>query len=389
MFEMLTDEELRLYIHHETNYEESNPGLQYVFYRYNDMFRDHGYIPNAPLQVGLNLTNACNLKCLHCSRRVDKSEMQRSNENKFMENWKEILDILANSGVVQVFLSGGEPTLHPDIVDIICYAKQRRLKLALLTNGTKINSELLDVLAVHFSNEIDYVHLSIDDLNGDFEAIRRGGSFKTVDSTLESLASCGINTRVATTVSKKNVGHIFDVYEYCVNKDVGSIRFIPMFLRTPTSFGASDEVRAIKEFCKILSHKRNSGAKIKIISSPNRSVYPFSEWLRNYRDDLKLSFQTDSFVCPATVSSCEISPDGFVYPCSYFDQEDFYAGNIFDTSFLDIWGRGINWGYIRNKEYIDKECALCGEFSKCSSGCPAENYFKVNPCELLKRGGRF
>jgi len=112
MFSNLTQDELEAFIYHETHYTELNPGLQYVFYHYADLLNNTGYIPETPLQVGLNLTDICNINCLHCSRVI--AENNNSSE-KFMVRWREIIDSLADCEIVQVFLTGGEPTLHPNL----------------------------------------------------------------------------------------------------------------------------------------------------------------------------------------------------------------------------------------------------------------------------------
>jgi len=378
MFSNLTQEELEMYIYHETHYDEINLGLHYVFYHYDDLMNNTGFIPDAPLQVGLNLTDACNVYCLHCSRPVSAT-----NDAIYMKRWDKIIDDITNCGVVQVFLTGGEPTLHPDIVEIIQYIKEKRLKIVLSTNGLVLENSLVDIITKSFTDSQDYVQFSLDDLYENYEKIRVGSSFEKVKINLVKLIERGINVRVSSVVSEENVNRIFEIYKFCEDNKVSSIRFRPIFLRTRSHFNVPSEEKVIKEFCKIISHKKETNSSINLVSSPNRLIYPFSRWLMNNRQDMKLLFPTGSFVCPATVTSCEISPEGFVYPCSYFDNKNFFAGNVFEEDFSHIWRKGLNWNYIRKKKHISKDCSNCEEFNNCLSGCPAENYFGINHCEVI------
>ena len=380
MFFNLTREEMESYIQYATHYAEADIGLKYVFYHYTNLMHEDNFIPNSPLQIGLNLTNGCNIYCLHCSRANASTE----DATEFMKNWRQIIDSVLDCGVIQIFLTGGEPTLHPEIIEIIKYVKSKKIKMALLTNGLKINESLIDVLQECFTDSYDFVHFSLDALGDEYEKIRIGADFATVDSNLKKLTSKKINVHVVTTVSETNIDQLYDIYRYCVDNNVSGLRFIPIFLRNKSPHVIPSDEKSIKVFSNILKHKKETSSPLKLLSSPNRSVYPFSRWLSKNNSEIKHLFPTDKFVCPATITSCEISPEGYVYPCSYFDHPDFYSGNIFDENIATIWKRASNWTYLRNKEHVSEECSSCEELENCFSGCPAENYYNINLCEVLK-----
>ncbi|WP_192814699.1 radical SAM protein, partial [Treponema pedis] len=116
-----------------------------------------------PLQVGLNVTNKCNLKCVHCSKK---------NKNEDMLNWKEIIDICKNKEVLNIYLTGGEPFLHNDILEIIKYIKEKKITLSILTNGILLTEHICRNLAALLNNNTDYMQISIDSVYDKYELYR-------------------------------------------------------------------------------------------------------------------------------------------------------------------------------------------------------------------------
>jgi MoaA/NifB/PqqE/SkfB family radical SAM enzyme len=102
------------------------------------------------------------------------------------------VDMLADLGTTIVTLSGGEPTLHPDLDEIIRRIRQRGAIATLITNGY-----LLTVDRIQRLNRagLDYKQISIDNVNPD-ETSKK--SLKVLDRKLEWLAK---NAEFAVTVN--------------------------------------------------------------------------------------------------------------------------------------------------------------------------------------------
>jgi MoaA/NifB/PqqE/SkfB family radical SAM enzyme len=92
----------------------------------------YGYNKTAVFAV----TTQCNCQCLMCDIHRKKTEMIP------LEDAKKILDILVQNKFLVVYFTGGEPTLHPQIVDIVKYADDQGLVATMTTNGTA-NHDLL------------------------------------------------------------------------------------------------------------------------------------------------------------------------------------------------------------------------------------------------------
>ncbi|MDE5696474.1 MAG: radical SAM protein, partial [Lachnospiraceae bacterium] len=159
IYDCLTEEEAKLFAHYKTSHDFcSNSRLGFVFDFYNELLETENILPETPLQVGINLTDICNLKCKHCSRK----NLLNLESAGFFVNWKEIIDELAFNGVFQIFLTGGEPLLHPEILEIIEYIKSKNIFIAILTNGLFLTDELIYELDRMLVDEFDYIQISID-----------------------------------------------------------------------------------------------------------------------------------------------------------------------------------------------------------------------------------
>ena len=107
---------------------------------------------SAPAIAFIETTNLCNLRCKHC---YANSAYKRPNEMS-TELIKETIDQLADAGILQLFLSGGEIFAHRDAVEIINYARTKPFYTQVFTNGLLITEEKLAALAPNTSFFISF-----------------------------------------------------------------------------------------------------------------------------------------------------------------------------------------------------------------------------------------
>ncbi|MCK9912192.1 radical SAM protein, partial [Microbacteriaceae bacterium K1510] len=97
----------------------------------------------APIGLLAELTYRCPLQCPYCSNPL---AMERGNELTAGE-WREVFRQAAALGVLQLHLSGGEPTLRSDLEDILEGAVAAGLYTNLITSGVTLTRERLEYLA--------------------------------------------------------------------------------------------------------------------------------------------------------------------------------------------------------------------------------------------------
>jgi len=98
-----------------------------------------------PFSGSLEVTFRCNLRCVHCYVGDFRSGVQSKAELSTAE-MRKILDQIADAGCLDLLLTGGEPLMRPDFLDIYTYAKQKGLMLTLFTNGSLLTPKIVDYL---------------------------------------------------------------------------------------------------------------------------------------------------------------------------------------------------------------------------------------------------
>ncbi len=112
-----------------------------------DELRMHLQGKRHPLGASFELTERCNLQCIHCyinqpanSRQAKAGELTRREAMR-------VLDELADAGCLFLLLTGGEALLRLDFEDLFRYAKKKGFLITLFTNGTLLTSRQADFLA--------------------------------------------------------------------------------------------------------------------------------------------------------------------------------------------------------------------------------------------------
>jgi len=98
-----------------------------------------------PLEGHLDLTYRCNNNCLHCWLRISPTDPDRSRELSFDE-LRRIIDEARALGTRQWSISGGEPMLRADFIEIFDYITAKAVSYALNTNGTLMTPKLARLL---------------------------------------------------------------------------------------------------------------------------------------------------------------------------------------------------------------------------------------------------
>lgn len=126
----------------------------------------------------ISLTDRCNLRCVYCMPKEGLQWQPRSDQLSVDEIVR-VVETAAQGGVKRVRLTGGEPLVHPQIVEIVrrISSIQNIEEVSLTTNAM-----LLERLAQPLSDAgLKRVNISLDSLDADkFKRITRGGDLNRV-----------------------------------------------------------------------------------------------------------------------------------------------------------------------------------------------------------------
>ena len=172
--------------------------------------------------VWLEITQACNMHCLHC---YEGQRHIASGNTLTLEQWKKVIDQIIELGVKRVVVIGGEPCIHKNIVEILQYLrlKKETLSITLFTNGYFFDERLFEVV---IENRID-VKLSLYGHTAEIHDSITGvkGSFSRLKNTVFRLTDNGVNVNVAITLMKENEKYYEDIKSFVKKLPVKVYKF--------------------------------------------------------------------------------------------------------------------------------------------------------------------
>lgn len=149
----------------------------------------------------IQVTRLCNQKCRFCSNPERDATLT-------LDEAKAIIDDFVDRGYDGVILTGGEPTMHTKITDIIEYSHLRGMHARMITNGQKTaDREFFNRLV---SAGLDHIHVSIQSDDPQIQAFlsQVEASLPNTLATLENVGLAGINADVNTTINHYNADHL-------------------------------------------------------------------------------------------------------------------------------------------------------------------------------------
>ncbi|MFP4654328.1 MAG: heme b synthase [Methanohalobium sp.] len=324
-----------------------------------------------PKLIAWEFTKSCNLSCAHCrgasTSEVDSDELT-TNESKHF------IDEIADIGSPILILSGGEPLIRDDIFEIASYGTEKGLRVVMATNGTLVTSDIAEKLK---QSGVQRVSISIDGATSDTHDGFRGlpGAFKGALNGIEIFKKIGIGVQINTTITKRNIQEIPDIFEF--TKNIGA-EALHIFMLVPTGRGKEIEEDEIppEEYEKVLNwfyeQQKYSPIQLKATCAPQYFRVVIQREQKNGR---KLSFENDGYNamtkgCLGGTGFCFVSSRGEVYPCGYLPA---LAGDLRQQSFKDIWNNSKVFNDLRDSSKLKGKCGVC-EYKKICGGCRARAY---------------
>lgn len=178
------------------------------------------------IEIRICLTKECNFKCEYCK---DGGEGVY-NENKALDT-KDLISIikkLTEFGIGSVRLTGGEPLLRRDFIELVEDINNidEITNISMVSNGSILNEELVKKIS---RTNIKEITVSMDTMNSDkFASIVGIDCFYKVINGIKLLRKYNISTRINTVVTKTNFSEIEQLIEFCRENKV-SLKLLDLF----------------------------------------------------------------------------------------------------------------------------------------------------------------
>lgn len=303
---------------------------------------DGGYFQEViqPLSTAyVHVTNICNLNCIGC---YSYDRTRNCTDKLTLENYSYILSELAKNGVETVTISGGEPLIRKDIIEICRYAKDKAKisVLNLITNGTLYDEEQIKQLKKY----VDALAVSIDGYSTEnSQFLRDAGSFQKAVEFVRRVKELGLPVSILPTLHKKNI------------KAIGEYMKLSRELQVPISFSLLTCSGELKDFIPT-----------------DQDLSFLAEYLCEYMKNGVVPLQDYSELearksCGAGSSIISVTSEGDIYPCHMMHDTNTVMGNILERPLEEIL---YNAKPLPNVEDIEK-CQNCEMKYLCGGGCKA------------------
>ncbi|PKM82386.1 MAG: radical SAM protein [Firmicutes bacterium HGW-Firmicutes-14] len=303
-----------------------------------------------PRRVVLELTNDCNLRCIMCGR--DEANFNKTVLNT--ELFRKFNDVFQNAEEVTLF-GWGEPTIHPEFIDILKHIDSFPVRKYFVTNGTRLKF-LKDAL---FDFHVDIMAVSLDGACAETnDRIRRGSSFVRIVSDLSSIVEekrkRNLNypyINFVFTVMRSNIHELPDLVRLASEIGLEEVKAVYLTVFTEnllgeTLWGSDKTIR--QNFDQAASLAQSLGIKIKLPHLPGE-------------DPAKERFHKDCFV---SWRDFYVGSDGYIRPCQSTSLKLFPVNKY--NSFNEMWNSDEYQRFrsrVNNLENMPKECKRCYQSS--------------------------
>lgn len=178
-----------------------------------------------PLEyVYFYLTATCNLSCRHCW--IDPGRHRPGDDGRVLDPGllKSVVEQAGPMGLKGVKLSGGEPLIHPQILDILEYLRTRNLAVQIETNGTACSPEAAQAIAGITSR---FVAVSLDGVDAETHEWMRGrtGCFEQTLQGIRNLVDRGIMPQIIMSVVDRNKSQMAAMVKLSESLGAASVKF--------------------------------------------------------------------------------------------------------------------------------------------------------------------
>lgn len=292
----------------------------------------------------IRITSGCNFNCQHCYAADwfnEKCELS-------IADIKSLVNQAIELGCKKVTFSGGEPLFAQDITEAMGYCLEKKLKVAIETNGVLVD-KIIDGLGEERIRKVAFA------ISYDGNKMRDERYSHQVKENILKVANLGCDIRIQTAITKINIDEIDDIFQFSKENGIKNRCFLA---HSPTGNGKNIPLFEVKEWLAIRKKVIDNYPNV-MIELPD--IFP----------------ERKKKKCGWGVHRCEVMPNGDVTSCApiTFNHREFVAGNIKQEMLKNIWV-SKHFAGIRKIKQSDYElpCSKCVYWKTCLGSCRSLAY---------------
>jgi radical SAM protein with 4Fe4S-binding SPASM domain len=317
-----------------------------------------------PIYAVWEITLACDLACRHCGSRAGHDRPDELTTAEALD----LVDQMADLGVKEVTLIGGEAYLRSDWLDIIRRIRARGMICTTTSGGRGLTAEKV---AEAVTAGLQGASISIDGDEATHDRLRGVvGSYRAAFGAMRAIRDHKLRLSCNTQINRLSMPILGDILEAVAAEGVKAWQIqltVPMgraadepdiLLQPHDLIELFPLLAAIKKRCDELGVRLWPGNNIGYFG-------PYESILRGYH------YRGHGGSCGAGRATLGIEANGAIKGCPSLPTEAWTGGNIRDASLKDIWERSQPLRYTRDRTTRDLWgfCATCYYAEECMSGC--------------------
>lgn len=352
-------------------------------------------------QAHWSITGECNFRCIHCFMSAPSGK----HGSPSFEEIIRVADMLAECGIFRVGLTGGEPLVRSDFLQILDALREREIVVTeLYTNGWLVNEKLLDELEKRQMHP--RFQMSFDGVGWhDFLRGVPGAEEQTV-TAFRLLHERRFETFASICLHRKNAHTLRETINLLASLGVSGVKCGSMMELGEWS---REEVKALQLgpveeqeiFERYIPQYFEDGAPLSIQLSGAFAYTPGdNEWVIHNEQRCSEKDEGDRLSCDVLAQSFYIGADGLVCPCMGMADCSFadHFPSLKEMGLSDILKDSdlIKYEYTTVKDIRDRneKCRKCRFADRCTGGCrnsaliAGDDYYGIDPslCEFFENG---
>ncbi len=321
-------------------------------------------MPWIPLRGEIDLTYRCNNNCRHCWLWIPDNSPQKANELTFDEIIR-IVDEAIKMGCREWAISGGEPMLRDDFIEIFDYITSNSSSYSLNTNGTLITPKIANLMKKR-GNKLIALYGATPQIHD--QITRNPGSFELFAQGIAYLKEADVGFTVQIVPMKSNIRQYAEM--------ISLAQSLSPFYRIGASW-LHFSADGLSEKNKMIEEERLPPKQILKFDKP--SMNEFSGRPDDYNaNEYRESNNKKSILgaCIACRREIHLDPYGSASFCCFI-KDPSYRYNLRKGSLFDCWEKflpNLSLEVTSDKEY-EQNCGSCSLRDECL-WCPGYAYLE-------------
>jgi len=330
-------------------------------------------LPAIPLHTLIfHVTMMCNLQCRHCWQRANLEDRHNTEDERrgiiSPADFTRVLNESKDLGLGYVKFTGGEPFLHPYIMEYLDIADREKLSVVIETNGTLLDEDIIKKLKT--INHL-FISVSLDGATAKVHDRFRGveGIFDQTLATLEILNRFAIPVQIIMCLHQENVQELDDMVRLAAELGAQSVKINPVQpIGRGQDFTQGGYALSVMELLQIADYCQKSLS----LKFPGRLFFSLPIVFRPFT-----AIRDQRFAVCRILQILGLLPNGDISFCGVGNIDDSTVfGNIYKDNLAELWHKAPF--LLKLREHLPHAlkgvCSRCIVKTVCLGECRAMAY---------------